>query len=126
MPVLTRSIVGYFSVSKKSAVFRWASRVASPVETDVTSALASTFDFNGSSAIVIVPLKVPNRPRTLLTMRCRETNPTEEWTGSTFQMPGVRSLSADISCAPCRVAIDFRFRLYCDHKDYRRCCLRTQ
>src|SRR4029078_3110081 len=128
MPVLTRSMVGYFSRSKKSADLRWPSRVSSPVLMDATSALASTFDFKGSSAMVSVPLNLLKRPRTLLAIRWRATKPTDEWTGSMFHVPGVRSLIEYMLCALClETVLRLRqTRISCDHKDLRGRCLRTQ
>ena len=84
---------GWFSMSKKSALFRWASRWSSPVVTELRSTLASTVDCSGSSAMVTVPVKSVKRPRTLLIMRWRALKPTTEWLVSTFQAPGVRSAS---------------------------------
>ena len=53
---------GWFSMSKKSALLRCATRWSSPVVTELRSTLASTVDWSGSSAMVAAPLKSVNRP----------------------------------------------------------------
>src|SRR5690349_11438793 len=92
MPLLTKVMVGEPapSRSKKSALRRCASRPASPVSTDARFTVASTRDCSGSGAISSEPEKSVKRPRTLVIIRWRATNPTVEWAGSTFQVPGVR------------------------------------
>ena len=91
MPVDLKVMVGCWSMLKKSALLRWASRWSSPVVTEPRSTFASTFESSGFSATVTVPVKDVNRPRTLVIIRWRAVKPTMLWLGSTFQTPGVRS-----------------------------------
>src|SRR5882757_3494056 len=86
-PVLTNSIVGCACASKKSALRRWLSRASTPVETLSTTMLASTRDWTGSSATVILPLTSWKAPRTLLTIKWRATKPTRVWAGSRENVP---------------------------------------
>jgi hypothetical protein len=75
-------IVGKCSASKKSAERRCSSRFTSPLSRDWTLTVASTEDWFGSSAMTTVPPLTPNRPRTLLIIRCRPVKVTPEWVGS--------------------------------------------
>src|ERR1019366_9250483 len=79
----TNVIAGNFSTSRKSALFRCASRCSSRVWMVVASMLASTREFSGAPASnTTVPVTLENSPRTLDTIRCRTLNPAVEWTGS--------------------------------------------
>jgi len=74
-------------VSRKSALFTWLSRSVCPVLREVRSILAVTLDSSGSGAVTITPSNASKRPRTLLTIMCRTTNATSEWTGSIVHVP---------------------------------------
>ena len=80
-------MLGYFSTSKKSADLMWASRCSWLVSIEVASMVARTVESSGFSAVTSVPLKVPKRPFTLLTIMWRTENETSEWTGSICQVP---------------------------------------
>src|SRR5262249_30066525 len=84
----TNSIFGYFSTSKKSALRRCSSRRGSPLLTLAASTVADTDDWNGSSAIVIDPSRSPKTPRTVVQIRCRATNSTDDCDASIDQVPG--------------------------------------
>ena len=70
------------SVSKKSALRRWASRWSWLVWMLAASMVTSTDDSSGTSATLIEPEKVAKRPRTLVIMRWRATNSTVVWAWS--------------------------------------------
>ena len=86
-PVETKVIVGYLSTSRKSGDFEVAVAVVVAgverrrVDDDVHRRL------RGLSATVMVPWNDANRPRTLLTMRWRAEKLTDEWDGSSSQIP---------------------------------------
>src|SRR3989440_895107 len=81
-PVDRNSILGWRSVSRKSADRRCPSRVGSPVSMLAASMLTSAQDLSGSSSTWIVPANEPERPRTPAIVRCRMPSSIEEWTGS--------------------------------------------
>jgi hypothetical protein len=64
-----------------------------PVFREVTSISAIT-EGVASGATVIVPLKVSNLPRTLLTIRWRTENSIDEWTGSIAHVPTLSGVVA--------------------------------
>src|SRR6478735_6429224 len=114
MPVLTKVMVGEPppSRSKKSALRRWASRPASPVSTDARFTVATTCDCSGFSATSSEPEKSVKRPRTLVIMRWRATNPTVEWAGSTVQVPGARVERSVMGCSS-KVGVKCYLQLDC-------------
>ena len=80
-------MVGYFSASKKSALFRWPSRCASPVVMVETSTEASMEERLASVACSSrVPLRPLKRPFTLEIIMCFTLNSADEWAGSSFQV----------------------------------------
>src|SRR5579862_3494444 len=80
-------ILGNFSTSKKSALFRWPSRCASPVFTVATSTEASTEERVASVACsVSTPERPEKLPLTLEIIMCLTLNSAPEWAGSRFQV----------------------------------------
>jgi len=67
--------VGLTSVEKKSALWRWASRLASPVLRAVASRTAVTDELSTSSPMTIVPSVTGTVPRTLEMPAWRTVNP---------------------------------------------------
>src|SRR5579864_6582327 len=79
--------VGNFSTSKKSALFRCASRWSSRVWTEAASIEASIWDLDTSiSSRVITPVTFVNCPLTLEIIMCLTLNSATVWTGSMFQV----------------------------------------
>src|SRR5579863_291019 len=80
-------IWGYFSASKKSALFRCPSRCASPVLIVEMSIEASTVDkVESARCSVRVPTRPEKDPFTLEIIMWRTLNSAEEWAGSSFQV----------------------------------------
>ena len=74
--------VGYFSSSRKSALWRWPSRISLPVEMLAACTVASTLEDSIESPMVMVPSNSLKWPRTFEATRCRATKSTLECTGS--------------------------------------------
>src|SRR5882762_7988873 len=87
MRVDFKDIVGNFSTSKKSALFRCASRWASRVSIEAASINASTREFiRSDSSRINTPVTLANCPFTLEIIMCLTLNSATEWTGSRFQV----------------------------------------
>jgi hypothetical protein len=89
LAVETKSMVGYFSASKKSPVRRWPSRLGSLVLIDSTLACAVTLESRGFSPVTRVPSKRSNVPRTFEIIRWRMLKLTSECVGSMTQVPAL-------------------------------------
>ena len=70
---------------------------------DGATSISACTDGVPSSATVMVPEKVSNLPRTLLTMRCLTEKPTVEWTGSMVQVPAGWGFDGHCGVSPWRV-----------------------
>ena len=79
MRVVWKVISGYFSTLRKPSLLRSASLAGTPVSTLAVLITSSADDWSGSSATMIFPENSPNRPRTLLTIRCLATKPILVW-----------------------------------------------
>src|SRR5262245_60274272 len=84
--VEVKVMTGYLAASKKSGPFRCVSRSSTPVVTPLTSMLTSTLELAGvASSSMTVPAGFENMPRTLVST-CLQTNPTEEFSGSSAHL----------------------------------------
>src|SRR5664279_2249257 len=87
-------MVGWFSTSRKSALFRWASRSGSPVQSPRASISTLTeefFGFAGSNSSV--PCTLLKCPRTQVTIMCRAQNSAAVCPGSKNHLAMTRLLS---------------------------------
>src|SRR6266545_3967337 len=84
--VLLNLTLGNRSTAKKSSLFRWLSRISTPVWMLAASISTSVSESSGFSAIWIVPENEANRPRTLVRI-WRATTSTLVCAGSSSQIP---------------------------------------
>src|SRR4029078_8594237 len=84
--VEVKVMTGYLAASKKSGLWRCVSPSSAPVVTPLTSMLTSTLELAGvASSSRTVPDGFGNMPRTLVST-CLQTNPTEEFSGSSAHL----------------------------------------
>src|SRR6185295_15984453 len=97
-------MVGNLAASRKSGLFKWASRLGSRVSRLLTSIVASTDDLVGSaSSAVTVPVVLLKVPRTVDTMRWRTANWTLACAGSISQVDAYSGAAA-VKMKPTTVA----------------------
>src|SRR6516164_5699218 len=73
-------MVGYLSVSRKSAERRWVSRSGVPVVIVVASMVTSTVEFSGcASSATMVPAMPVKWPFTVVNIMCLTANSTIGW-----------------------------------------------
>ena len=66
--------------------------------------LTRTTESAGSSPMVSVPCTLVNRPRTLARPRCRTTNPSSQWSGSSTHTPAAGSSTSSTTHTSVRAA----------------------
>jgi hypothetical protein len=100
--VETKSMVGWFSASKKSLVRRCWSRFGSLVSIETMVAWAFTELCSGVAPVTISASKSLNVPLTLLIMMWRMLKPTELWVLSMVQVPAMYpgTVVVSLMCVP--------------------------
>src|SRR5260370_39780750 len=100
MRVVLKVIVGYLATSKKSGLFRWLSRLGSPVSIPATSIVASTVErVTSLSSSCTFPETLPNFPRTVLTIMCFTANKASECAPSISHVEAKTNDGSNSNCA---------------------------
>src|SRR5690606_9249757 len=87
-PVLRNSIVGWFSTSRKSGLFRCVSRSSTCVVIESARIVQETREASGSSPTSTTASPSANSPRTGLTIMCIARKPSRLWFWSSVHVPG--------------------------------------